>query len=199
MTALAAIPAGYLLGLLSGARIVGHAVHTDFTFIGTRNPGASNVAMTAGKKWGAVTCAFDIGKCVAAGALFAGTGLACAAAAAAVFGHCWPVWHRFRGGKGYACYVGLMAVIDWRMALCVLVTGLLLAVLADTMMGMTLSSAVLAPPAACALCGVFPACCALAASIAIFVRHQDNIGRLRRGEEPSFRATLAGKYLGGLK
>ncbi|MDH4168040.1 MAG: glycerol-3-phosphate acyltransferase [Acidimicrobiia bacterium] len=109
---LAAAAIGYLAGTFPSAELaVGAATHgeLDVHEAGTGNPGALNTSLAIGKTWGAAVLVADVGKGVLAariGHAVAGDDGAHAAAAAAVIGHCYPVWYGFRGGKGVATSVG---------------------------------------------------------------------------------------------
>jgi glycerol-3-phosphate acyltransferase PlsY len=115
-----AIVIGYLLGSIPAGVLIGRAAGGDPRKGGSGNIGATNVTRTLGKKWGALTLLADAFK----GALptwlalrYAPVGddrlaLAAAVAFAAVIGHCYPVWLRFRGGKGVATAFGVMLVFS---------------------------------------------------------------------------------------
>ena len=104
--------AGYLLGTFPSADLVTRIAtrgKVDIRDVGTGNPGALNAIHILGNRWGLVVLALDVAKGVAAG--FVGFGLAggCgayAAATASIAGHIFPVWTRFRGGKGVATSAG---------------------------------------------------------------------------------------------
>lgn len=104
---LGAIPTGYLL-FKWGSR-------GDIRRVGSGNIGATNVFRSSGRWMGIATLAMDIGKgALAVAVVLAGTGdpaWAAAAAFAAVLGHCYPVFLRFRGGKGIATGCGAYAVL----------------------------------------------------------------------------------------
>ena len=116
MTALAwaLLPVAYLLGTFPSASIVARANGLDIRSVGSGNPGASNVTRVLGWRRGIWVFVLDAAK----GALAAGLGLvvddrpaAYAFGAAAVIGHVFPVWERFRGGKGVAAGGGVAAVV----------------------------------------------------------------------------------------
>jgi glycerol-3-phosphate acyltransferase PlsY len=107
----AALVIGYLLGTIPTAVAVSRLASggtVDIRSAGSGNPGALNTLGVHGAKWGAVVLLVDVAK--SAGACVIGwqvsPAIACYAGSAAVIGHCFPVWTRFRGGKGIACAGG---------------------------------------------------------------------------------------------
>lgn len=128
------IVTGYLVGSLSTAVLVGRWLHLpDPRGQGSGNPGATNMLRIGGKKAGALTLIGDMLKGVAPVVLAhsldmpvtveAGTGLA------AFLGHLYPVFFRFRGGKGVATMLGVALGLHWPVGLAALATWLLVAVL----------------------------------------------------------------------
>src|SRR5579885_2154416 len=108
---LGTIPFGLFFTLASGAG--------DVRQIGSGNIGATNVLRT-GKKWAAAaTLLCDAGKGAVAVLIMRryGTEPAVLAGAAAFFGHVFPVWLKFHGGKGVATFLGIMLALDWRIGL----------------------------------------------------------------------------------
>ena len=110
-----AVAAAYLLGSIPFAFLAGRARGVDLRTIGSGNLGAANVFRTLGKGMGIAVMAADIGKGVVAVLLaraLTGDPWPAIAAGAAVAGHVFPVWMRFKGGKGVAtgggAVVGLM-------------------------------------------------------------------------------------------
>jgi glycerol-3-phosphate acyltransferase PlsY len=108
------LPVAYLLGTFPSASLVGRANGIDIRLVGSGNPGASNVTRVLGWRKGMWVFALDAAK----GALAAGGGLLVggrpagyALGAAAVLGHVFPVWERFRGGKGVATGGGIALVM----------------------------------------------------------------------------------------
>ena len=112
--ALAAAAAGYLAGTVPSADVAARLAArrrgaVDLRGAGSGNPGAANAIALLGPRWGYGVVAADIGKgavAAAAGRWLGGATGAHAAGAAAVVGHCYPVWNGFRGGKGVAASVG---------------------------------------------------------------------------------------------
>jgi glycerol-3-phosphate acyltransferase PlsY len=109
------IPVAYLIGTFPSASIVARANGIDIRSVGSGNPGASNVTRVLGWRNGVWVFGLDIVK----GALAAGLGLAAQGrpagyvmGAAAVIGHVFPIWTRFRGGKGVATGGGIAATMS---------------------------------------------------------------------------------------
>jgi glycerol-3-phosphate acyltransferase PlsY len=109
------LPVAYLIGTFPSAAIVARANGVDIRAVGSGNPGASNVTRVLGWRKGLWVFVLDAAK----GALAAGIGLAADGrpagyllGAAAVVGHVFPVWERFRGGKGVATGGGVFAVLS---------------------------------------------------------------------------------------
>lgn len=113
---------GYLLGNISGAKLISKLRKDDITKHGSGNPGSMNMLRTFGFKWGLLTLVFDaikgavpslIGFYIFGGdftttsyiGLYVG-GLS------AVIGHCFPVFYKFKGGKGVATMLGMFAVAE---------------------------------------------------------------------------------------
>ena len=103
---------GYLLGTFPSADLVTRIAtrgKVDIRTVGTGNPGTLNAMRSIGTKWGIVVMVLDVAKGTAAGVIgreLGGGDGAYAAATASIAGHIFPVWTRFRGGKGVATSVG---------------------------------------------------------------------------------------------
>jgi glycerol-3-phosphate acyltransferase PlsY len=183
------VPA-YLLGTFPTAILVGRRRGRDVTAEGSGNPGASNTLRTMGRRAGAVVLVGDLAKgAVAAGVgLLAGRGVGVACGLAAVLGHVAPVTRRFRGGKGVATAAGMAAVLVPVVAAALAAVWVAVAKATGTASKASIAIAAGLPIGA-ALAGrpagelvAFAACGAL-----VIARHRDNLGRIRRGEEPTLR------------
>jgi glycerol-3-phosphate acyltransferase PlsY len=123
---LISIPVAYLLGSIPFGYILVRLVrHEDIRATGSGNIGATNVLRSGAKGLGVATLLLDLGKALLA-VLIAkrlapgNFDLATVAAVAAVVGHCYPIWLRFKGGKGVASALGVFLALTWPSALCIL-------------------------------------------------------------------------------
>jgi glycerol-3-phosphate acyltransferase PlsY len=179
---LGSIPFGIILTRLFGAG--------DLRQIGSGNIGATNVLRTGRKELAAATLILDGAKGAVAVFLARhfvselGQDGAMIAGAAAMIGHCYPVWLKFRGGKGVATLLGLSLALAWPIGVVFAVVWLAAALLSriSSLGGMV--GAVSAPVAALAL--GYPVYAIGLAGLAVIVlwRHRENIVRLRAGTEP---------------
>jgi acyl phosphate:glycerol-3-phosphate acyltransferase len=185
--ALLAVLLGYALGSIPfGLLLTRMAGLGDVRDIGSGSIGATNVLRTGNKGLAAATVLLDAGKGVAAvliaGALWPGTeGIA---AIGAIVGHCFPVWLRFKGGKGFATAAGVLAALAWPVVLvCAAVWAGALAV--SRISSVSSLVAVIAAPIAAWAMG-YPAIVWVLVVVAaiVIVQHRANIARLRAGTEP---------------
>lgn len=124
LAAVGVVFAGYLLGSFDFGVIVPRLRGVDIYSVGSGNPGASNVLRTMGRGAAAFVMLGDAAKGFGAamlGDLVAGDAAGVAAGFAAVVGHCWPLWHRFHGGKGVATGGGATFWIEPVMAAAMMV------------------------------------------------------------------------------
>ena len=177
---------GYLIGSLPSGVIIARALGLgNLREIGSGNIGATNVLRTGSKKAAASTLALDAGKGLAAVWLalsFAAPDAAQVAGFCAMIGHCFPVWLRFRGGKGVATFFGVIFALVWPIGLIAAVVWLLTAAASRFSSLAALLAALSAPIAAyLGFQSVFLLMTFLCALI--FWRHAANIRRLLAGEE----------------
>ena len=108
------LPAAYLVGTFPSAVLVARANGVDIRSVGSGNPGASNVTRILGWRKGVWVFVLDAVKgavCAAAGLAIGGRAAGYALGAAAIVGHVFPVWQRFKGGKGVATGAGVFIVL----------------------------------------------------------------------------------------
>ena len=125
---------GYLLGSLSAAIIISRIFGLpDPRKVGSGNPGATNILRYAGKKVAAITLVLDAVKGAAPVkiAFFLGaTGELCAFVGLFAFlGHLFPIFHKFKGGKGVATFLGVTAALYWQIGLCFIASWTFIALL----------------------------------------------------------------------
>jgi glycerol-3-phosphate acyltransferase PlsY len=189
MTALLCAIGGYLAGSIPFAILASRAMRLpDPRTYGSRNIGATNVLRSGNRLAAVVTLAGDAGKgwaaVLVAKALALPVEMVAIVGLAAFLGHLFPVWLRFRGGKGVATAAGVLIAFDWRVGLAVLVAWLTIVVLTRYSSLGSLVAALFAPVAVWYIVGGGPVFLAVVAmSALLIVRHHANIGKLVRGEE----------------
>ncbi|MDG1182289.1 MAG: glycerol-3-phosphate 1-O-acyltransferase PlsY [Tateyamaria sp.] len=180
---------GYLMGSVPFGMVLARVMNLgNLRNIGSGNIGATNVLRTGNKTAAALTLLLDAAKGAAALLLArAITGVEDAAqiaGLAAMFGHCYPVWLRFNGGKGVATFLGLLLALHFPVGVGACVAWLVGAGLSRmSSMGALVSAAsstvfmtYLGMPEAVVLGVVL--------TLLIFWRHRANINRIRTGTEP---------------
>jgi acyl phosphate:glycerol-3-phosphate acyltransferase len=189
----------YLFGTLLGSLILGRLRGVDIRSMGSGNAGATNALRTQGKLFGFLVLAIDIAKGLVAvlwlpGAVLPGVGidtelprewLTLGCAFAVIVGHVYPVWFGFRGGKGAATVVGVVAALDLRLIVPLVVSWLALVMLtgyvglATMLSGVALIIAVyIIEP------GDVPLLCfCTVVTLFIVYTHRSNIARMRAGQE----------------
>jgi acyl phosphate:glycerol-3-phosphate acyltransferase len=195
MTAVIALIFGYLLGSIPfGLLLTRAAGGPDIRSIGSGNIGATNVLRTGNKALAVATLICDMLKgtvAVLAAARY-GADTALAAALGAFLGHLFPVWLKFKGGKGVATYIGLLIGLHWPAALffCVIWLGVAATTRYSSLAALTASA--VTPlgiwyfdlPNAAALFFVL--------TILLWVMHRTNIARLLNGSEGKIGAHASG-------
>ena len=182
---------GYLLGSIPfGLILMRLAGKGDVRKVGSGNIGATNVLRTGSKGLAAATLLLDALKGTAAVLLAEAIwpGSARFAAAGALIGHLYPVWLRFKGGKGVATLLGILIPLYWPAALvyALVWVGLLLVLRISSVAGM--AAAASAPLTA--YLGKDPNHLMLLGFAALVIwRHHENIVRLRQGTEPKVGGT----------
>ena len=178
---------GYLFGSIPFGLILTRAAGLgDVRQIGSGNIGATNVLRTGNKKLAATTLLLDGLKGTLAVLLarhWWGEAPALLAGLGAFLGHLYPVWLKFKGGKGVATYIGVFAGLFWQAALAFSAIWLAVAYLSRYSSLAALVASV-ATPLALFLMGQ-PELAALGALMTLLLlwKHRANIGRLRSGEE----------------
>jgi len=189
MTPLLYALGGYLAGSIPFAVIVSRILALpDPRTYGSKNIGATNVLRSGSRIAALLTLVGDAGKgwlaVLVARMLGAGDELIAIVGFCAFLGHVFPVWLRFRGGKGVATAAGVLIAFDWRVGLGTIVVWLAVAAVSRYSSLGAIVAALFAPAATWFFLGVGPFLWAVAAmSVLLIVRHKTNIKKLVRGEE----------------
>lgn len=185
--------AGYLLGSVSASIILSRAaLGKDVREEGSGNAGATNMTRVFGWKAGVITLLGDMFKAGAAtllGYLLLGDlglsigGIAC------MTGHCFPVFHSFKGGKGISVGAAIGLAIDWRVFVFIIIAFLIVALLTRKVSAGSMTAAVAITVSSILFAVSTPklilAICAMC--LALF-QHRENFKRLLKGTEPDFKA-----------
>ncbi len=189
----------YLLGTLLGSLLLGRMRGVDIRRMGSGNAGATNAMRTQGKLFGVLVLLIDIAKGMIAvwwlpSAALPGIGidagvsrewLTMACGFAVIVGHVYPVWFEFRGGKGAATVIGVVAAMELRLLVPLLLTWII-ALLLFGYVGLATMLSIIALVAAVLVLepNNVPLCtfCAAVAAFVIFT-HRGNIARMRAGTE----------------
>lgn len=188
---------GYVLGTVNYAYIIGRIKGFDIRTKGSTNAGASNATVTMGWKIGVIVGLCDILKAFASVIIvkfifpeleFAGViaGVSC------ILGHIFPFYLNFRGGKGFASYLGMILALDWRFFLIIGVSIIIITVVTDYIALATLTTVVVYP-----LYLIFTRIeiivllIVTVASIVMIFKHISNIKKIISGQEIGLRSSKA--------
>jgi glycerol-3-phosphate acyltransferase PlsY len=193
----------YLLGTLLGSLILGRLRGVDIRSMGSGNAGATNALRTQGKLFALLVLVVDIAKGVIAvwwlpTAALPAVGidpglprewLTLACGLAVILGHVYPVWFSFRGGKGAATVVGVIAAVDLRLLVPLLVCWFLVLVLTGYVSLATMVSGIALVIAVYILEPNDVPLLIFSLGVAVFVvyTHRSNIARMRAGQESRVR------------
>ena len=178
---------GYFLGSIPFGIVVAHFMGLgDLRQIGSGNIGATNVLRTGSKLGAALTLIADAGKAGAAVILarvLATEDAAQLAGLAALFGHCYPIWLKFRGGKGVSTLFGLLFALAWPIGLAAGTTWLITAAIFRYSSLAALMTALFTPLFVIILPQYQMLTISIAIIFLIFWRHRENIRRIISLEE----------------
>ena len=166
---------------------------------GSGNPGTANAVIVMGWKTGVLVGAHDIGKAVLAvwlcSKLFpAVPHCGVVAGVACVIGHMYPFYLRFRGGKGFASYLGMVLALNWRFALILVAAVIVLTLVTDYIVVGTMATVVSYPIYCAVERGAVMALVLCVASAIIIYKHRINLVRIWKGTEIGLRATNRGDH-----
>jgi glycerol-3-phosphate acyltransferase PlsY len=189
----------YLIGALPGSLVLGRLRGVDIRALGSGNAGATNALRTQGKWFALAVLLFDIGKgvlvvCWLPLAVFPGvsldpsvprTWLTLACGLAVIVGHVYPVWYGFRGGKGAATVVGVVAALEPRLLAPLVGTWFLVLVVSGFVSLATMLAGVVLVASIWFLAPGNTPLLAFGVVLAVFIvfTHRSNIARLWAGKE----------------
>lgn len=189
----------YLIGSSSMALYLSLLTKTDFRGNGSGNLGASNTMLLLGWGAGVVVGIHDIGKGILAvllakwifpnveyGAVVAG--------ASCVLGHIFPFYLKFKGGKGLASYIGVLAGLDIWVAIAASILLIVVTLITDYIVIGTMTTITTGPLALLFHQGWLVAVLLLVVSVVITIKHLENFRRICKGTEPGLRSGSKGKY-----
>ncbi len=200
MQYLIVIVLSYILGTSNMAKYLAVAKKVDLQAAGSGNLGASNAVILMGWGAGVLTAVHDIGKAALAVILArlvfpdlphvgAVAGVSC------VLGHIYPFWMGFKGGKGFASYLGMTIALNWKFSIAVLLLVVFVTLVTDYIVAGTTTTIVLVPiymglsSHSLILPGIL-----LIATAVIAWKHRDNYVRIYKGTEIGFRSAGRGDH-----
>lgn len=180
---------GYLLGSIPfGLLLTRTAGLGDIRGIGSGNIGATNVLRTGRKGLAAATLILDAVKGAAAvlvaRQMVSDPDIALLAGLAAVIGHLFPIWLRFKGGKGVATGLGVLLAASWPIGVAACAVWIVVAATARLSSAAALAAFATAPCVALILEDFGAVRLSFTIAVLVFIRHQANIRRLLAGTEP---------------
>lgn len=189
LCALACVAAGYFIGCINPAFIIGRIKGYDVRSSGSKNAGASNTVIMAGKLAGVLVALLDIFKaalswrlCQALFPQFALAGML--GGVACILGHMFPVFLHFCGGKGLACIGGVVLAYDPATFLIMLAITCVIGFATNYIAIATVSIAAIWPAYYGVTTGFWAGAAVLAVPfVPILLRHMTNFRRIRAGEE----------------
>lgn len=184
---------GYLLGSANSSLIIGKFYGTDVRKHGSGNAGATNTLRTLGKTAALFVTLGDILKgiiaCLIGSVIYGKEGLI-VAGIAAIIGHNWPLYFKFKGGKGVLTTFAVVIMMDWQVAIALLCVFIIIVVLTRYISLGSVLGAMLFPIGAYIRDGdngVYVVSAVILA-VLVVIRHRSNIARIFRGTESKFGA-----------
>jgi len=185
--AVIALAVGYLLGSIPFGIIITRLAGTqDIRAIGSGSIGATNVLRTGRKGLAAATLIADVLKGMAAVLLaswWCGAECGLIAGLGAFLGHLFPVWLKFKGGKGIATGLGILLAVSWQVAIAVMIIWLVIAAASRYSSVASLIACAAAPVLLWFIGTSSQALLFLVLAVLAFIMHRGNIARLMNGTE----------------
>ena len=190
---------GYLLGSLSPAALLARVKDVNLRTEGTGNLGATNTTLVLGKQYGVLVMVFDVGKaylaCKVASFLLPEWEIAILlAGAAAVVGHAFPFYMKFRGGKGVAAFGGMILAFDPWFFLILLINAVILMLIVNYgVVGPMSASALFPVMVGVRSRSILEALVCAVTGLLIMLKHWNVFERMRDGSETKVRDFIRGK------
>lgn len=193
-----AVVLGYLLGSSNMAYYLAKMKNADLRSGGSGNLGASNATVLLGWRAGILVGIHDIGKAALAVFLVRmlfpeAEHIGAAAGVSSVLGHIFPFWLKFKGGKGFASYMGMTIALNWKLALCVIAAVIIVTLITDYIVCGTVTTIVTVPvymgitTHSFLLVGIL-----LIGTAVILYKHRENFPRMLNGTELGLRSAIRG-------
>lgn len=200
MAYLVVIVAAYLLGCSNLALYISKIKRVDIRTGGSGNLGASNATAMLGWRAGIAVALHDIGKSalsvMLARMVFPEVPyIGAVAGVASVLGHIFPFYLKFKGGKGFASYMGMTLALNWKLALVIMALVLLVTVLTDyIVVGTTLTIVSVPMYLGFAEQSLLLALILCIGTVVILYKHRMNYVRMYKGTEIGLRSVMEGKH-----
>lgn len=190
---------GYLLGSSNMATYLAAFKGVNLRAGGSGNPGASNAMILMGWRAGILVGVHDIGKAVIAvlvcAHFFPAVPLAGAVAGVScVMGHMFPFYLKFRGGKGFAPYLGMVLALHWKFALILVLAVILVTLVTDYIVLGTMTTVVSFPLYAAWTDSILAGALLALLSSVIIYKHRMNLVHIYHGTEIGFRSANRGEH-----
>ena len=191
---------GYLLGCSNMATYLAKAKGVDVSAGGSGNPGASNATILMGWRAGILVAVHDAGKALLAVIIVKllfpdARGVDVVAGAACVLGHIFPLFFKFKGGKGFASYIGMILALNWEFALIIIAAVIIVTILFDYLViGTTLTVVSLPIYLFFTSAGWIAVLASCIATAVIIYKHRSNYVRIIKGTEIGLRSTMKGEH-----
>ena len=192
---------GYLFGCFQTSYFISKLVSKkDIREMGSGNAGASNVTSELGWKYGILTGVLDVLKAFIPTQLvlyifpetFQQLDIMVLAGTGAVLGHIYPFFLDFRGGKGVACYIGMLLAIDWQIGIAVIIGLILLTIITDYVSIGSISLYIIIPVLAYTSndYSIIVIRCTMVLLIVGMIKHWINVKRIMNGTETGLRSVF---------
>lgn len=192
------ILAAYLMGCSNMALYLSKIKKVDMRGGGSGNLGASNATILLGWKAGILTAVHDIGKTalavILAKLLFPGLEhIGAVAGVASVLGHIFPFYLKFKGGKGFASYLGMILALNWKFALVIMALVVLVTVVTDYIVAGTTLTILVSPVYLGIASGSLLLAAILCIATAVIIyKHRMNYVNIYKGRELGLRGAIRG-------